>query len=136
MANYYAPIPPLQPSPEASPQDRVRPTAPSSATPLPVRPRRKSVAAAVLLTLFFGPIGLAYASVMGAAVTAMTVVLIGVPIAVFYPPWLYVALGLVTPLCIVWAVGATLAYNARQRHTAGRYWAPPDPPGGYPWRTR
>lgn len=136
MASYYAPIPPLQPNPEACPQDRVRPTTSSSVTRLPVRPRRKSVAAAVLLTLFFGPIGLAYASVIGAAVTTMTVALIGVPIAVFYPPWLYVALGLVTPLCIMWAVGATLAYNARQRHTAERYWAPPLQPGGYPWRTQ
>lgn len=142
MASYQAPIPPLVTSPTASPQDRVRLTAPSFGTPRPMRRRRTSVFAAVLLALFLGPIGLAYASVTGAAITAALVLLIGAPIAVFYPPGMYVAVGLVSPLCVVWAAAAALAHNVRQRHAhqphgRQRCWVnPSNASGGYSWRTQ
>lgn len=125
MASYQAPIPPLGAPTPTAPQDRVR-TSPTFQTPTPhgrppraprlVRvPGRKSVFLAALLPMLLGPIGLAYSSVLGAIVTAVAVLVIGVPIALFFPPWMVVAFLLVVPVCVLWGVAAALTHNLRRR---------------------
>ncbi|WP_168582515.1 hypothetical protein [Gephyromycinifex aptenodytis] len=118
MFYYQAPIPPVATRPQTSPQDRVRHAAPTARVCIP---RRKSVLTALLLAGFLGPIGLAYASVRGAAVSAFLVLLLGVPVAMFYPPWMYVALVLVSPMCIAWALTASVAHNLRRRTWMAAY---------------
>lgn len=121
VATYQAPIPPLTAPSPAAPQDRVRgatttPQATPHVTPTAVGrpvlvPPRKSVALAGLLSLFLGPIGVAYSSVLGAAVTALAVLVVGLPVALFFPPWMLVASFLVLPVCVVWGVSAAIAHN-------------------------
>lgn len=72
----------------------------------------KSMVAALLLTFFFGPLGLFYVSVTGALV--MIVVSIVVGIMTFG-----VGLLLTAPACMVWAAIATNNYNARFAATGG-----------------
>lgn len=121
MSAYTAPIPPVGPAEQTSPQDRVRQAPrPTAAPATPVTGRRTSVLAAGLLALFFGPVGLLYSSVLGAAITSATLLVIGLPIALFYPPWMFAAAVLVTPLCVIWAVLAALAHNVG-RHA--RVWS-------------
>ncbi|GAB49916.1 hypothetical protein [Mobilicoccus pelagius] len=119
MTGYQAPIPPFGEPHPAAPQDRVRtaprptPTVPPATTSRQhvVLPRRKSVLLAGTLALFLGPVGLAYASLPGAAITAALVLFVGLPVALVFPPWMYVAALLVTPVCVVWGVSAALAHN-------------------------
>ena len=120
---YQAPIPPLTDPAPAAPQDRVRGATPSvpQATPRVtptatahrpvIVPPRKSVPLAALLSLFLGPIGVAYSSVLGAAVTALAVLVVGLPIALFFPPWMVVAAILVLPVCVVWGTCAAITHN-------------------------
>jgi hypothetical protein len=74
----------------------------------------KSMAASVLLTLFFGPLGLFYASVTGGVVMTILSIVVGIGT-------LGVGLLLTGPACIVWAVVATNNYNARAMAGAQHY---------------
>ncbi|HEX3462615.1 MAG TPA: hypothetical protein VHS78_01010 [Candidatus Elarobacter sp.] len=66
----------------------------------------KSMAAALLLTFFFGPLGLFYASVAGGIVMLIVSVLLAM---VTFGLSLFVTV----PACMVWAAIATSNYNAR-----------------------
>ena len=68
----------------------------------------KSLVAAILLTLFFGPLGLFYASITGGVVMLVggivfTIITLGFGLLIVYP------------ICIVWAIVATNSYNANLR---------------------
>jgi TM2 domain-containing membrane protein YozV len=67
---------------------------------------QKSTGVALLLTFFFGPLGLFYSSVMGGVI----MLLVGGIIIVFT-----VGIGsiLVWPICMIWAVMATSSHNKR-----------------------
>lgn len=66
----------------------------------------KSMAAALLLTFFFGPLGLFYASVTGGIVMLIVTVVLGMVT-------FGISLFLTIPACMVWAAVATSNYNAR-----------------------
>ena len=67
---------------------------------------QKSMAASILLALFFGPLGMLYSTVMGAIV-----MMIVTPIVAL----LTVGLGLFVtqPICVIWAVIATNTFNKK-----------------------
>lgn len=69
----------------------------------------KSMVASILLSLFFGPLGLLYASVTGGIVMLLICIVVGI---------LTVGLGLFItfPICIIWAVVATNTYNENARN--------------------
>ena len=69
-------------------------------------PNRKSVILALVLTFFFGPIGMLYSTVVGAIVMAVLYVVIGIPTL----GW---GLAVLHPIAIVWGVWA--AHNQNQR---------------------
>jgi len=69
-----------------------------------VRSDEKSMLAAILLSLFFGPLGLLYASVTGGIV----MLIISIVVGLFT---LGVGLLITFPICIIWAVVATNKYN-------------------------
>lgn len=69
-----------------------------------VRSDEKSMLAAILLSLFFGPLGLLYASVTGGIV----MLIISIVVGLFT---LGVGLFITFPICIIWAVVATNKYN-------------------------
>ncbi len=96
----------------------------------------KSVVGAVLLALFFGPLGMLYATVPG----ALIMFLINIPLAI---ATLGLGLLITLPICAIWAGVAASSYNSRlgfaTQHTAmmGAVAAPaapaewhPDPEGG------
>lgn len=79
----------------------------------PVRQRpRKSLATAVALAFFLGPIGLLYSSLIGAAVMLIVSMIVLVPIllglyinaTIYFPVWV---------VCVVWA-----AFAAHERNQA------------------
>ncbi|MDO5628348.1 MAG: hypothetical protein Q4G43_08520 [Mobilicoccus sp.] len=76
-------------------------------------PARRSVGVAVLLAALLGPIGLAYSSLLGAGITSAVLLILALPVLPFYPPWVFVALALTLPMCVMWALFATLAHNTR-----------------------
>ena len=67
---------------------------------------QKSVAAAFLLAMFFGPLGMLYSTVAGCLMMILLNILIVLPTA---------GLGLLItqPLCVLWAVIAASSYNRR-----------------------
>lgn len=75
--------------------------------------KQKSLAAAILLTIFFGPLGLLYSSVMG----GIAMIVLGLLIGIFT---LGVGLVIVWPICIVWAVVAVNMANKKQDKTLHR----------------
>ena len=82
----------------------------------PVRERRgKSLGVAVALAFLFGPFGLAYASLTGAAVMLIVAVIVLVPVllglfinaVIFLPVWI---------VCVIWAA---FAAHERTPNAAG-----------------
>jgi hypothetical protein len=65
---------------------------------------RKSVGIAILLTFFFGPLGMLYSTVPGALVMLAVSVVLGLMTAGF-------SIFLTWPVCIVWAAIAAHNYN-------------------------
>lgn len=70
--------------------------------------QEKSMLATVLLTIFFGPLGLFYATVSGGVIMLVITILVGV-----------FTLGIgalfTFPICIIWGIVATNAYNNKIR---------------------
>ncbi|MGC1853498.1 MAG: DUF2510 domain-containing protein [Solirubrobacterales bacterium] len=73
---------------------------------------QKSVAGAVLLALFFGPLGMLYATVPG----ALIMFVISIPVALFT---LGLGLLITLPICAIWAGVAASSHNARLQGVAG-----------------
>ena len=71
----------------------------------------KSMVIALLLTFFFGPLGLLYASITGG------LVMIALTVVVFV-----ISFGLLTlvtwPVCMIWAAIAVSGYNGKLRASA------------------
>jgi hypothetical protein len=72
----------------------------------------KSMGIAIMLTLFFGPLGMLYSTIVGALVMFIATLL-----ALFFTA----GLGLLVtwPVCIIWAAVATNDYNKKLLGTAG-----------------
>ena len=68
---------------------------------------QKSVLAAFLLTFFFGPLGLLYASIMGGII----MIVISAIVAFFT---LGFGLIITFPICIIWSIVAVNSFNAEQ----------------------
>jgi hypothetical protein len=68
----------------------------------------KSMVAAILLSLIFGPLGLLYASVTGGIVMLLVSIVVGLFTLGF-------GLLVTFPICIIWAVVATNKYNENVR---------------------
>jgi len=64
----------------------------------------KSMAVAILLAIFFGPLGMLYSTVMGGVVMIVISILVGIFTLGF-------GLFLTWPICVIWAAIATNAYN-------------------------
>jgi hypothetical protein len=92
------------PSPPAPQQPSVVINNVMNAGPAVVVGPQKSVATAVLLTIFFGPLGMFYATVPGAFV----MLFISVIAAAFT---LGLSLLITWPICIIWAVSAVNTHN-------------------------
>jgi len=75
-----------------------------------VNANKKSLVASILLTLFFGPLGLLYSSVSGGIIMIIVTVLISI---------FTLGLGLLIsfPICIIWGIIATNAHNAKINDT-------------------
>jgi hypothetical protein len=71
-----------------------------------VRAPAKSVGAAIILTFFFGPLGMLYSTVLGAFIMFLLYVVVG--IGTFG-----VGLVVLHPIAIVWAAIAASGYNQR-----------------------
>lgn len=71
-----------------------------------VNATRKSLVVSVLLTLFFGPLGLFYSSVTGGII----MLVISVLVSIFT---LGIGLLITFPICIVWGIIATNANNSK-----------------------
>ena len=69
-------------------------------------PNRKSVILALVLTFFFGPIGMLYSTLIGAIVMAVLYIAIGIPTL----GW---ALTVLHPIAIVWGVWAAHNQNLK-----------------------
>lgn len=78
-----------------------------------VASKQKSAAVAIILTLFFGPLGLLYSSVIGGIV----MIFLGALVGLFT---LGVGLLLVWPACIAWAVIAVNMTNKKQNNSLKR----------------
>ncbi len=101
----------------------------SAGSPVRERPR-KSLGIAIALAFFFGPLGLSYASLAGAAVMLLVSAAVLVPIllgvhinaAIYLPVWI---------ICIVWAaVAAHERTSASPPAAQGGEWKQEAPPGG------
>jgi len=77
-----------------------------SLRPVMVVTPTKSVGIAVLLAIFFGPLGMLYATVLGGIVMLIVSMLVALVTLGF-------GLFLTWPICVVWAAIATNAYNKR-----------------------
>jgi hypothetical protein len=66
----------------------------------------KNVGVAIILTFFFGPLGLLYSSVIGGLVMLPVTIIVG---------FLTVGLGLFIthPICIIWAAVSASTYNKK-----------------------
>ena len=91
----------------AVPRGNAHVPAPPAAVPVVVVSERKSVGLAVLLTLLFGPLGMAYSTVGGAFIMFfITLFVAGVTMGV--------GLILTWPICVLWAAHAASEHNRRQ----------------------
>jgi hypothetical protein len=70
----------------------------------------KSVVVSILLTFFFGPLGMFYSTVLGAVIMLVLYVLIGI---------VTLGLGLIVlhPIAIIWGAIAVSNYNKKLAHT-------------------
>jgi len=66
----------------------------------------KSMLVTILLTVFFGPLGLFYSSVTGGIVT----LLISIPLGIFTAGF---GILLMIPVCVIWGAVATNSYNRK-----------------------
>jgi len=71
-----------------------------------VNAAKKSLVASILLTLFFGPLGLLYSSVSGGII----MIIVSILLSIFT-----LGLGLLAsfPICIIWGIIATNAHNSK-----------------------
>lgn len=71
-----------------------------------VNATKKSLVASILLTLFFGPLGLIYSSVSGGII----MIIVSILLSIFT-----LGLGLLVsfPISIIWGILATNAHNAK-----------------------
>lgn len=71
-----------------------------------VNAAKKSLVASILLTLFFGPMGLFYSSVSGGII----MIIVSILLSIFT-----LGLGLLVsfPICIIWGIIATNAHNEK-----------------------
>lgn len=118
--------------PESAAQPYTPPTQLSSGTPIPpvqniyitqqvqsspgylvAAQPPKSMAAALLLTFFFGPLGLFYASVLGGIVMLLVSIVVAIGT-------LGLGLLITVPICMIWAAVATSNYNARFMHSVNQ----------------
>jgi len=67
---------------------------------------QKSVLAAVLLTLFFGPLGMFYSTIIGGIV----MLILSILVAIFT---LGIGFLITWPVCIIWAVISTNKHNKK-----------------------
>ncbi|HEX3549851.1 MAG TPA: hypothetical protein VHT53_05715, partial [Candidatus Elarobacter sp.] len=72
----------------------------------------KSMAASLLLTFFFGPLGMFYATVPGALIMLVISIVVGIATLGF-------GLLITGPICVIWAAVATSNYNQRIALAAG-----------------
>ncbi len=86
-------------------------TAAPAASKVVVLASQKSVLAAFLLTFFFGPLGLLYASILGGII-----MLVISAIVAFFT----FGMGLIItyPICIIWAIISVNSFNAKQLKSA------------------
>lgn len=66
----------------------------------------KSMAIAILLALFFGPLGMLYSTVMGGVIMIALNILVGIFTLGF-------GLFITWPICVIWAAVATNSYNKK-----------------------
>jgi len=66
----------------------------------------KSLAVAILLALFFGPLGMLYSTIPGAIVMLILTPIIAIPTVGF-------GLFVTQPICIIWAAVVTNSYNKK-----------------------
>lgn len=66
----------------------------------------KSMAVAILLALFFGPLGMLYSTVMGGVIMIVISLLAGIFTLGF-------GLLITWPICVIWAAVATNSYNKK-----------------------
>ena len=66
----------------------------------------KSVGAAVLLAILFGPLGMLYATVLGGIIMLIVSAAVALPTLGF-------GLLVTQPICVIWAAIATNGYNKR-----------------------
>ena len=71
----------------------------------------KSMAVAILLALFFGPLGMLYSTVMGGVVMIVISILVGIFTLGF-------GLFITWPICVIWAAVATNSHNKKVLATA------------------
>lgn len=100
--------PPAPPSYQAAPPPPSYQRVPQAAPPLRPRVQTKSVALAAVLGFFFGPLGMLYSTVVGAAVMFVMCTFVA-----------FVTLGfglvLMWPICAIWAAVSASATNDRSR---------------------
>ena len=66
----------------------------------------KSMAVAILLALFFGPLGMLYSTVMGGVIMIVISLVVGIFTLGF-------GLFITWPICVIWAAVATNSYNKK-----------------------
>lgn len=79
------------------------------APPMPIAPEEKSIAVSLVLTFFFGPLGMLYSTVLG-FVVMFVVNLVVLPIT------LGIGIVLTWPACMLWAALAASDHNTKVRH--------------------
>ena len=71
---------------------------------------RKSVAVAIVLTIFFGPLGMFYSTVEGALIMC---------VVTFFSMFTGIGLLIAWPACVIWGAMAAENYNARMMYWSG-----------------
>ncbi len=71
---------------------------------------RKSVAAAIVLTIFFGPLGMFYSTTEGALIMC---------VVTFFSMFTGIGLLIAWPACVIWGAMAAENYNARMWYWSG-----------------
>lgn len=71
---------------------------------------RKSVAAAIVLTIFFGPLGMFYSTVEGALIMCAVT---------FFAMFTGIGLLIAWPACVIWGAMAAENYNQRMMYWSG-----------------
>jgi hypothetical protein len=95
----------LTPPPNLPPRYEYRMTAP----PVVIAIVPKSVGVAILLTVFFGPLGMFYSTVTGAIIMCVLTLIVGVGT-------FGVGLFLIWPISIIWGAIAADGYNKQLRN--------------------